>query len=118
MLVMAGVVGILGTRTRHTPWREVHDTVTAGGGTVAYGNEGFVLLPLRYQALVAHSPLEVHEVPGLPPADAPPGWLVLRPALLPEGYQPADALAAMRRTVTDSFALGEGWLAVRGWRFR
>ncbi len=113
----AGVVGILGTRTRHTPWREVHAAITAGGTTIAHANEGFVLLPLRYQAVIAGSGLEVREVPGIPAPDAAPGWLVLRPALLPESYQPTDALRAMGRTVSDSFAMGEGWLEVRGWKF-
>lgn len=113
-----GAIGIVAPRTRHTPWHAVLERIGEGGNTIAYANEGFVLLPLRYQALTRQSPVTVTEVRGMPPAEAPPGWIVLRPAMLPAGYQPADALKSTGRTVSDSFAMGEGWLEVRGWRFQ
>lgn len=112
----SGVLGVLAPESRPTPWRAVAERVDRDDVAV-YANEGFVILPLRYQAVIGHARLTVTEVRGMPPAGAPPGWIVLRPAMLPDGYQPADALQSMGRAVTDSFAMGEGWLAVKAWRF-
>lgn len=117
-IIAFGALGIVAPRDRHTPWHAVLERIGADGNTTAYANEGFVILPLRYQALTRQSPVTVTEVRGMPPADAPPGWIVLRPAMLPAEYQPADALKSTGRTVSDSFAMGKGWLEVRGWRFR
>ncbi|HPF62470.1 MAG TPA: hypothetical protein PLI93_10480, partial [Gemmatimonadales bacterium] len=118
LVAIGGVLGIRHPEQAPTPWREAIRTMMAaapGDSVTAYASEGFTILPLRYHALMMGAPLRVPEVRGLPAPDAPAGWVVIRPAALPPGYQPTDQFRAMGRVVTDSFAVGEGQMAVRGW---
>jgi hypothetical protein len=121
LVAIGGVIGITRPETTPTPWREVIARMAQaapGDSVTAYASEGFTILPLRYNALMRGTKLRVPEVRGLPEPSAAPGWVVIRPAALPEGYQPGEQLRAMGRTVIDSFAMGEGQMAVSGWLFR
>lgn len=116
MLLALSALGIARHATWRTSWREV--TTRVSSDTHAYAFEGFTLLPLRYYAAIDGHPLEVREIKVWPRPDAAPGWVVLRPATLPDSIAVVDQLRAAGFTVTDSFAVGEGRNAVAGWRFR
>lgn len=100
------------------PWRSITTRLAADGARTVYGFEGFTVLPVRYYSAMESHQLAVPEIKAWPPQDAPPGWLLLRPAMLPDSLSARDALRAFGHEVTDSFVVGTGLNAVAGWRFR
>lgn len=116
MLLLFSAFGIAHRATWRTPWREV--TTQLAGDAHAYAFEGFTLLPLRYYAAIDGHALDVSEIKAWPGPDAAPGWVVLRPATLPDSIAVTDQLRAAGFTVVDSFAVGEGRNRVAGWRFQ
>jgi hypothetical protein len=115
-IVTLAATGIVRHAEWRMPWREVTARLAAHAGPV-YAWEGFTVLPLRYYAAIDAHQVAVAEIKAWPRAGTAPGWMVIRPATLPDSIPVVEQLRAGGFVVVDSFAVGQGRNAVKAWRF-